>query len=94
MLENNHVLLEIDPAFGTICRILDKPSGIALAPTPALAENFRLVLLLPDKKTTTIMGKDQKLSGVSRTADGLALSWDGPLKDTAARNTRLPFGWT
>ncbi len=63
VLENDRVLLEIDPAFGTIARILDKSSGIDLAPAQGLAENFRLVLLMPDKKTATILGKDQKLSG-------------------------------
>jgi hypothetical protein len=83
VLENSHVLLEIGPAFGTLARILDKSSGIALAPPPILAENFRLVLLMPDRKTPTIVGKDQKLSGVSRTSDGLTLSWNGPLKDAA-----------
>ena len=88
-LENSHVLLEIDPALGTICRILDKSSGIDLASTPALAENFRLVLLMPDKTTATIMGRDQKLSGVSRTPDGLALSWNGPLKDTAGAEHKI-----
>ena len=94
VLENGQVLLEIGPTFGTICRILDKSSGIDLAPPPALAENFRLVLLMPDKKTATILGKDQKLSGVDRASDGLVLKWNGPLKDTAGvRTHRLPFGW-
>ena len=44
---------------------------------------------MPDKKTATILGKDQKLSGVSRTADGLALSWNGPLKDTAGEEHKI-----
>ena len=48
-----------------------------------MAENFRLILLMPDKKTATILGKDQKLSGVDRASDGLVLKWSGPLKDTA-----------
>ena len=74
VLENKQVLLEVDPAFGTISRILDKSSGIDLAPAPTLAENFGLMLLMPDKKTASIMGKDQKLSGVSRVSDGLVLT--------------------
>ncbi len=73
---------------GTIARILDKPSGIDLAPAPALAENFRLVLLMPDKRTVTILGKDQKLSGVSRAADRLVLNWDGPLEGHCGREAQ------
>jgi hypothetical protein len=38
---------------------------------------------MPDKKTVTILGKDQKLSGVNRTSESLVLSWNGPFKDTA-----------
>ena len=83
VLENDRVSLEIDPVFGTIVRIFDKSSSIALASVPSLAENFRLDLLMPDKKTATILGKDQRLSGVERTSDGLTLRWNGPLKDTA-----------
>jgi hypothetical protein len=81
-LENNQVLLECDPAFGTISRILDKASGIELTSPKDLAENFRLVLLLSENKTATILGKDQKLSGADSTDNGLAFHWDGPLKDT------------
>ncbi len=83
VFDSGQVLLELGPTSGTICRILDKASGIDLAPPPALAENFRLILLMPDKKTATIMGKDQKLSGVNRASDGLVLKWNGPLKDIA-----------
>jgi hypothetical protein len=89
VLQNDRVSLELDPAFGTIVRILDKSSRIALAPAPGLAENFRLILLMPGKKTATILGKDQKLSGVSRTPDSLALSWNQALKDTAGAEHKL-----
>lgn len=89
VLQNHCVLLELDPAVGTIARILDKPSGIALAPPQALAENFRLVVLMPDAETADILGKDQKLSTIRRTPDGLVLSWDGPLKDTMGREHKI-----
>jgi hypothetical protein len=82
VLDNNKVRLECDPAAGTIVRIVDNSSGIELSPPRGLAENFRLVLLAPDNKTATIIGKDQRLSSSDRTADGLALNWAGPLKDT------------
>ena len=82
VFENRQVLLEIGPEAGTIDRILDKSSGIDLAPTRSLAENFHLVLLMPDKKTVAILGKDQTLSRIGRTGDGLVMKWDGPLKDS------------
>ena len=89
VLENDRVSLEIDPAFGAIARTLDKRSGMALAPAPGLAENFRLFLLLPGNRRATILGKDQRLSGVSRTPDALALSWTKPLRDTAGGEHRI-----
>lgn len=89
LLENDSVLLQCDPVCGTIVRILDKSSGIELASPRELAENFRLHLLLPDGKIVTIFGKDQKLTSSSRTADGLALDWQGPLKDESGKDRKI-----
>jgi hypothetical protein len=83
VLENDQVSVAFDPVAGVLTGIRDKPSGIEVAPAAGLAENFRVVVLRPDKSTATILGKDQKLSGVDRTTDGLVLRWDGPLKDRA-----------
>ena len=88
-LENDRVSLEIDQPCGTIARIVDKSSGIALAPAAGLAENFRLLLLMPGKKRATILGKDQKLTNVRRTSNSLVLDWNGPLKDTAGEEHRI-----
>src|SRR5690242_6643925 len=73
VLENDQVLVEFDPGSGVIMRVRDKGSAMELATDASLRENFRLILPLPDKKTTAILGKDQKLSGYSRNADGLML---------------------
>jgi len=89
VLENSDVLLEIAPTFGVISRILDKSSGIALRPAPELADNFHLVLQMPEKKTATIPGRDQRLSGVVRSANGLQLNWNGPLKDTEGKEHNI-----
>jgi hypothetical protein len=89
VLENGHVSLEIDSVFGTIVRIVDKSSRIDLVSSPSLAAIFRLDLLMPDKKTVAILGRDQKLSGVSRTSDSLTLRWNGPLKDTAGDGHKI-----
>ncbi len=89
VLENSHVLLEIDPAVGTFSRILDKGSGIELAAAPGLAENFRLALKMPGGESAIVRGKDQKLAKVRRFDNGLALRWDGPLKDTAGTDHKI-----
>lgn len=81
-LENDRVRIEVEPTHGTILRIADKPSGIDLAPAPSIAENFRLMVRMPDKKINTILGKDQLLSSSRIAGDTLILRWDGPMKDT------------
>ena len=80
-LENDRILLEIEPLRGTILRIADKQSGIDLAPAPLLAENFRLMLRTQDKTIRTIEGKNHLLSSSRIVGDTLILRWDGPLKD-------------
>jgi hypothetical protein len=89
VLDNNKVRLECDALAGAIVRIVDKSSGIELAPPRELAENYRLTLLLPDNKTATVVGKDQKLSGARLVGDRLALTWGGPLKDTAGAEHKI-----
>lgn len=87
--EDNGILVEVSPANGAITRIVDKPSGTTLAPSYAPAENFRLVLLKPDKTTVTILGKDQALSSSMNESGTLRLRWDGPLKDTAGAEHKI-----
>lgn len=88
-LENDSVLLQCDSANGAFARMLDKQSGIELAPPRELAENFRLNLLLPDGRTVAVFGKDQKLTASKRTEDGLALDWQGPLKDESGEEHKI-----
>jgi hypothetical protein len=75
--------LEGNPTNGVILRIHDASSGITLAPSPDLAENFRLILQKPDRTTVTLLGKDQALSGSRMDGGTLTLDWKGPLRDTA-----------
>ncbi len=88
-IENDRCLVEVRQDNGAVTRLLDKASGIELTSPRELAENFRLLLVLPDNATSTILGKDQALSRVSRAADGLTLAWDGPMKDTAGKPHKL-----
>lgn len=88
-IENDHVLVAFDRGSGVFTRIRDKSSGIELGPSAELADNFRLVILRSDKSMATILGKDQTLSGVGRTTNGLVLRWDGPLKDESGNNHQI-----
>jgi hypothetical protein len=88
-LENDKCLVEISPTNGTVTRILDKSSRIELVSPQELAENFRLLLLQPNNSTHTILGKNQKLSNVEHTNDGLVLKWNGPLKDAAGAEHKI-----
>lgn len=78
-LENEYYLLEIDAQTGTIARILDKAGQIELIAHRALAENYRLLLPLPDLEANYILGAQQPLSQTQKTAQGLLLHWHGPL---------------
>jgi hypothetical protein len=75
--------LAVDRQSGVILRIEDGSSGITLAPPPALAENFRLMLRKPDGANVTVLGKDQALSESRLDGGTMTLDWKGPLKDTA-----------
>ena len=88
-LENVHTRLEVDQEHGRILRVLDKESSIDLTTAASLAENFRLLLRMPDKKTVAIMGKDQKLSSHRVAGDLLILRWHGPLRDVGGVDHRI-----
>ena len=89
VLENRQLCIEIDPANGAIARIFDKEGRIDLVPAADLADNFHLLLRDADKKETTILGRKQRLSKVSRQGDALELSWNGPLTDAAGGKRQI-----
>ena len=47
-LENGLYRVEVDSERGLILRLLDKASGVELITEPRLADNFRLLLPIPD----------------------------------------------
>ena len=62
VLRGDGISLSVDPARGTIAGIRDLASGLVLAPPPGSAGNFGLDLLYPDKKRSSIAGRDQLLT--------------------------------
>jgi hypothetical protein len=80
-LENEAVRVDIDPVHGTFLRFEDKAGGLSLVPPPELAENFRLLLPTPADPKNVVLGRKQKLSGLTRDGNGLTLKWKRPLLD-------------
>jgi len=81
VLENTFNRIEVEREHGRLLRLLDRKGQIDLKSPVALAENFRLILPLPDDPRHCIYGKNQNLSRMEITADSLVLHWDGPMKD-------------
>jgi len=86
VLENGSCRLEVDAAHGTLLRLVDKEGHRNLACPAELAENFRLVMPLPDRPENTIHGREQALSRFEASPGRLALHWDGPMKDASAKS--------
>lgn len=78
-IENDLYSVEIEKTHGLILQITDKKRRLDLVAEPRLAENFRLLLPLPDQDANYILGKDQKLTSFKKTRDGATLCWSGPL---------------
>jgi len=86
-IENNYYYLEVDSQNGIINRFFDKIGNFDLIVEPRLADNFRLLLPLPGTKpvfsteANYIPGKEQRLTSLEQTANGMTLQWNGPLKN-------------
>ena len=79
--QNDAVLLEVDSEHGTFLRLLDKASGIELAPPREFAENFRLLIPTSATPKNLLLGRKQKLTGASLNGQTLDLEWKRPLVD-------------
>lgn len=86
-LENEHILMEVDRANGSITRLRDKSAGLDLILEPRLAGSWKFALPIPGKEpwqtieANWIIGREQKLSSVEVEDDLIRLRWDGPLSN-------------
>jgi hypothetical protein len=80
-IENDSVLLEVDRLHGTFLRLLDKASGLQLAPPPETAENFRLLCPTRENRQNLLIGRKQKLTSLSLDGHTMKLEWKRPLVD-------------
>ncbi|MDQ1329115.1 MAG: hypothetical protein QG641_2404, partial [Candidatus Poribacteria bacterium] len=78
-IENNLYCVAVNSLTGAIYGIFDKTSGIDLLNEQRLADNFRLLLPLPNLEANYIIGKEQRLSSIEQSANGAILRWNGPL---------------
>ena len=78
-LENEFTLVEVSPEHGLISRLYDKVGKIELITEPRLADNFSLLVPLPDLEGNYVLGKEQKLTSFEQGEDHLKLTWKGPL---------------
>jgi hypothetical protein len=90
-IEDDRCLVEVEPAHGTITRVLDKTGRLELLAEPRLADNYKFSL--PIREATAwqsteanyILGKDQKLTAHEASDTRLVLDWRGPLTSVIAR---------
>jgi hypothetical protein len=89
ILENDFYLVDIEETNGTITRILDKIGKCELITEPRLADNFRLLLPTPKTQANYVIGSAKKLTSLERTANGLSLTWQGPLASETGESLDL-----
>ncbi|HCN08709.1 MAG TPA: hypothetical protein DIT01_12310, partial [Lentisphaeria bacterium] len=81
ILESEQMSVEIDRGSGAVLALIDRTTDVNLVSDPRLAENFRLLLPLPDLRSNYLYGMEQTLTGAKDTGNGIELRWDGPLKN-------------
>ena len=84
-LENSNYTIEVSKGNGLLCHFYDKRSRTELISEPRLADNFRLLVPLPDLEGNYILGSEQKLTRYEQNPDSLVLYWNGPLTNAKAR---------
>ena len=83
--ENSNYTIEVSRGSGLLSRFYDKRSRTELITEPRLADNFRLLVPLPDLEGNYILGREQKLTRYEQNPDSLILYWNGPLLNAKDR---------
>lgn len=85
-LENEFYVVEVTRPNGLISRLYDKKGEIEVISEPRLADNFRLLVPLPDLEGNYILGKEQTLTSVDQQPNGLVLTWKGPFTNSKGKH--------
>jgi hypothetical protein len=78
-MENGAYLIEVARGNGAIVRLYDKRSQTDLISEPRLADNFRLLVPLPDLEGNYVLGTAQTLARHEQDGNRLNLYWQAPL---------------
>lgn len=84
-LENDAIRVALDDRTGAVVSLLNKATGTELIAEPRLAENFRVLLPIPDLQCNYIRGTEQPLAAARQSGSGFELRWDGPLVNEHGR---------
>jgi hypothetical protein len=79
ILENAHLLVEMDPRTGAICRLVDRRTGVELIQDSRLSEPFRLLVPTADTQANYVYGCEQQAPVIEAHDDRAILRWNGPL---------------
>ena len=81
VLESPTCRVEVERQQGRLLRLRDGKGQIDLKSPTDLAENFRVLVPLPDAPRNFVHGKNQTLCRAEASSGRLVLHWDGPMKD-------------
>ena len=79
ILENESLRVELDDSNGAIVAVFDKIGGIDLITEQRLAENFRLLLPMPEMQANYVLGLEQAPPAIDQTDKTVTFHWAGPL---------------
>ena len=83
-LENDHVSVDFDQTTGALTRLLFKDTSWCVQRRPELSHSFGLLVPVPGKRNTRILGRRQLLANAEYDAEApsLRLTWDKRLSET------------
>ena len=79
-VENERYRVEVDGGHGRIVSVVDKARGYDVISVPGEADNFRILVPLPDMLSNYVIGSEQALSSCDVAGDRMTLKWEGPLR--------------
>ncbi len=76
-LENDRISVTFDKVTGALTQLIFKDSGWSVQRRPELSQSFGLLVPVPGKRNTRVVGRRQKLSNAGREGDSLRFTWEG-----------------
>ncbi len=80
-IENKFYVIDIDADTGKILQVIDKTADYCLISDQKMAENFRILLPLPDYECNYICGVIQKSTAIRKSGNNVQFYWKSPLSN-------------